>query len=86
MQILLFTLVTNFESFQPFFAIPKSPKNKKANKSRFWRLDFHDQERNILMGAKKEYVKPLIKLLKVKPKQGTDLWQTIREMEGIILW
>ena len=53
--------------FQPFFAIPKSPKNKKANRSRFWRLDFHDQERNILKGAKKEYVKPLIKLLKVKP-------------------
>ena len=51
-------------SFQPFFVIPKSPKNQK-NKNHYWRIDFHDQEKNILKGAKKEYVKPLIKLLKV---------------------
>ena len=57
---------TNFQQFQPFFVIPKSPKNKKTNKNHFWRIDFHDEERNILRGAKKEYVKPLIKLLKVK--------------------
>ena len=55
------------QHFQPFFVIPKSPKNKKTNKNHFWRIDFHDQERNILKGAKKEYVKPLIKLLKVNP-------------------
>ena len=51
-------------SFQPFFVIPKSPKNQ-TNKNHYWRIDFHDQEKNILKGAKKEYVKPLIKLLKV---------------------
>lgn len=53
------------QSKDPFFVIPKSPKNKKTNKNHFWRIDFHDQERNILKGAKKEYVKPLIKLLKL---------------------
>ena len=54
------------QHFQPFFVIPKSPKNKKTDKNLFWRIDFHDQERDILRGTKKEYVKPLIKLLKVQ--------------------
>jgi hypothetical protein len=60
--------LSNACNFQEFFIIPKSPTTSGIiNKERYWRLDFHEEERALLDNefTIQTCVKPIIKLLKV---------------------
>jgi hypothetical protein len=47
-----------------FFAIPKPSKKAHRDVATFWRLDFHDIEKEII--ATRGFSKNIVRLLKVK--------------------
>lgn len=74
---------TNNTAVETFFIVPKSPKNLKWN-SRYWRLSFQQQEREIL--SRKQRLKPALRLLKKARDTNGHHQISSYYLKTIILW